>query len=48
MELEGIAYEILTSRLPGLRVEPGYTIQYEPTLMNVIIARMPVEWNVNK
>lgn len=43
-----VAYEELTRRLPGLRVAPGYTIEYEPTLMNVIIARLPVEWDVPK
>jgi cytochrome P450 len=43
--LEGrIGLEILSQRVPSLRIRPGYTLDLEPHVMLSGIARLPVEW----
>lgn len=41
-----IAYEELTRRIPFLRIKTGFEMTYEPTVMNVIIDSLPVEWDL--
>lgn len=44
--LEGrVALEVLTQRLPSLRLQPGYRLQREAHVMLSGIARLPVEWD---
>jgi len=42
-----VAFEELNRRIPSLRLERDFAIGYVPTVMNVIIERLPVEWDVN-
>lgn len=40
-----IAYEVLTERLPNLRLKEGFKITYTPAVMNMVINELPVVWN---
>ena len=41
-----VAFEELHRRIPSLRLAPRFELKYVPTVMNVIIERLVVEWDV--